>query len=306
MFIRPPFTAGPTITFKKAKMQSKDVNDQTIPLNSLAASISDQRASVVITSNTTLVGNRDIFNPVSADTSNITLTLPAVSSHNSQPIRIYNRSTILPNVAGTAGTVIINTVGSDTIINPFNSNASGTSLRMVIPGECFDIYPVAAGVWCVAVLYDGAANFPNFHANRAADLNNAGTYSVIDWTVKSSSIPGFEAWDDGGYFDLLNDRYTPRLGVRADYEFKMQSNWSAGTSADLNTYLVRNEDSPQAQAQMTTSGSFGAHRTMECELNGTTDYVTARAGSFGATRTLVGSTGNRYLFFEGKMLRRKQ
>jgi hypothetical protein len=226
----PSYTNTTPIPFGKSLIESDDVNSTQLAQDTYLGNIDDQRALSVVTSNTTLVANRDVWVPVSTAAGNVTITLPAAANHTTQPI-------LIQKVSQDTNRLIIQRAGSDTIDNPYSplSIPITTSIELINPGESARLYPQPStsywrGVYnnntrlVSCVVSSGSQTFANSSTTTAVQFGTGTTIS--DRTGMHSEVTN-------------NTRFT--VNVTGSYEVKAAIRFADNTGGNaVGTWLLRN------------------------------------------------------------------
>jgi hypothetical protein len=196
-----------------------------LPLNALANEVMDQRAMAVITANTVLVGNRDIFVPVSTAGGNVTITLPSAAIQARQPI-------LIKKVSQDTNTITIQRAGADTIEDPNNPllSPTATSITMRIPDSGIWLFPVpSTTAWRVMYKYSprrvGAEAF-RITSNQTV----TGNFQLVQLNA--------ETYDDLSLYNAGTYQYT--VPVKGRYLVSACLLINGGGSTEMEAYVYRN------------------------------------------------------------------
>jgi hypothetical protein len=259
-------------------------------LNGYLTGIDDQRALSVSTSNSSLVANRDIYNPVSTAGGAVTKTLPSGVDHFTQPICIKKISNDL-NV------LTIACVGSDVIESPFVAltTPTATSITLVLPNEEIWLYPtLVSGVyqWRV-VSYNGNVKpvYARAFRNATQSIPNTG-FNKIQFNAETSDV--YNLFDS-----TTNFRFTcPVTGV---YEISASLAIAPGTSSDCVASIYKNGTEIARGSRNTLAGAMNSVVfSLYEEVTATTDYFEIFIFNSGATRTVEAGAGATYGVFNLK------
>lgn len=273
-----PTTTGIASGLTNASADVRNLVESSSGINDTLAAIDDQRALGVRTSNTTLVANRDVFVPCTTASGGITITLPALADHSSQPI-------VIPKLGADYNTLTIAGAGSDKLYDQFSPLATPTaaSIALKAPGSTITLYPYDVSgtkFWWVQIDYTNRVSFRAFRSSNQVITGASGIATKVQFNN--------EDFDIGGYFDnSTNYRFTPLIAGRYFVNTTLQL---SGAETPFVTDLFKNGTRIQRLASDDVSGTnrIGTGCAL-VEMNGTTDYLEIYVTG-DSSYTVLGST----------------
>ena len=284
------YSAPAPIPFEKPNIQSSDVNNTQASQDTFLATIADQRALGVITSNTTLVANRDIYNPVSTAGGAVTITLPSGANHTTQPIFIKKISNDLTAIT-------IQRASTDVIESPFVplTTPTATSITLVLPNESIALYPTLVGgvhQWRV-VSYSGETKsvYARAFRNATQSIANAG-FIKVQFNAETSDVYNL-------YDPTTNHRFTCPVAGVYEVSASVAIGPTAGSS-DMVASIYKNGSEIARGSRVTNTGAINSIVLGLYVPAVVNDYFEIFVFNAGVVKTAEAGSGSTYGVFSLK------